>query len=147
MLLILVSIAAYTDIRRDKVHNALTFPAIALGLVLNGAFRGADGLSDSIRAGMLAFALLIIPVALKGVGAGDLKLLVAVGALEGVEFLITAFFWSALIVGAVSAAILGYRRLAYVAFPMYSEWRLGKIKALPFAVAVALGCLLALYAR
>ncbi len=155
LLVILVSIAAYTDIKRGRVYNALTFPAMALGLILNGAFWRTDGLVQSVGAGALAFALLLVPVLLKGVGAGDLKLLVAVGMLEGVPFLLPTFLYSALVIGGASAAVLGCRRLAFIALPMNLplnlpsnlQLGLGRVKALPFAVAVAIGCLLALYVR
>ncbi|MBI2955090.1 MAG: prepilin peptidase [Chloroflexi bacterium] len=145
LLIAVVSVAAYTDVRRGKIYNALTFPAVAAGLALNGMFRGIDGLADSARAAGFAFALLIIPVALRGVGAGDLKLLVAVGALEGVSFLLFAFLYSALILGAASIAIVGYRRLALTALSAYASWGPGGVKSLPFGVAVAAGCLAALF--
>lgn len=142
-----VIVAAYTDLRRGRVYNAVTFPAIALGLALNGVFWGSEGLADSFRAVALAFAFLIVPVALKGVGAGDLKLLAAVGALGGVKFLLFAFFYAALIVGAASVFILGYRRLAFLPLPVYISRGPAGVKALPFAVAVAIGCALAFYVR
>lgn len=140
-------IAAYTDIRHGKVCNALTFPSIVLGLALNGIFWGLNGLMMSVQAGVLAIALLIIPVALKGLGAGDLKLLVAVGVLEGVRFLLSAFLWSALIFGVVSVVIISYRRLAFAALPTYANWGPGKVRALPFAAMVTIGSMIALVGR
>lgn len=160
LLVLTVSLAACTDLARGKVYNTLTLPAIALGLALNGVFWGATGLWDSVQAGALAFAFLIIPVAMKGMGAGDLKLLVAIGTLGGVQFLVVAFFCAAIIGGTAAGAILAYRRLSALAFPLLAYRRLAflstplyigmdhsRMRAVPYAVAMALGCVIALYLR
>jgi prepilin peptidase CpaA len=153
-------VAAYTDLTSRKVPNALTYSAISLGLVLNGLFWGTSGILDSFQAAGLAVAFLIGPVAVRGIGAGDLKLLVSIGSLAGVKILLLSFFWSALIAGAVAVVFIAYRRLALMCLPMVTNRRLAffvypvsvgldltRVRALPYAAAMALGCLLALYAR
>jgi len=76
-LLFILLAAAWFDWRGRKIPNALTIPAIAAGLVVQ--WQGGTGwMALGGVAG--AFALAAVPVALKGMGMGDQKLLMAVGA-------------------------------------------------------------------
>ncbi len=148
ILIALVLVAAYTDIRHGKIYNALTLPAIVIGLGLNGIFGGSEGLIQSAGAAAVAFGLLIIPVALRGVGAGDLKLMVAVGALlGGIQLLWLVFFYSALVLGAAAAVIVGCRYLALIPLPISTAWKFAKLKSLPYAPGIALGCAAVLFVR
>src|SRR4051794_17368678 len=92
LILTVVAIAVVTDLRHRRIYNVLTFPAMAAGLVLNTAQNGVSGFLLALTGLLLGAALFFIPVAVMGRGAGDLKLLAAVGALGGPVFVI----WCAL---------------------------------------------------
>ncbi|RNB54256.1 prepilin peptidase [Brevibacillus gelatini] len=76
----LLTIAAWCDWRHRKIPNALTSSAIMLGC----CYQWYTGTFWTSLSGVMgAFLLTAIPVACKGMGMGDLKLLMAVGAWSG----------------------------------------------------------------
>ncbi|MGG1662945.1 A24 family peptidase [Brevibacillus sp. NRS-1366] len=73
----LLAIAAWFDWQRRKVPNMLTFPVLAAGLLYQW-HAGSVAVALTGVAG--AFLLTVGPVVFKGMGMGDQKLLMAVGA-------------------------------------------------------------------
>src|SRR5215470_4328671 len=71
------------DVRERRIPNALSAPAIVLGIVINGLLFGSSGMIAGLAGFGLALAILIVPFALGGIGAGDVKMMGAVGALLG----------------------------------------------------------------
>lgn len=98
-------LAAATDLWKFKVYNFLTLPTLALGLLASTILGGWAGLWSSTLGAGFGFALLVIFYALGGVGAGDVKLLTAVGAWLGPYWTIHVFAASALAAG-IYAVIL-----------------------------------------
>ena len=76
-------LAAFSDIRQRKIPNLLTFSAILVGLAFHFSTGGLQGLFFSLKGLGLGFALLIPFYAGGGMGAGDVKLMSAVGAFVG----------------------------------------------------------------
>lgn len=77
------TIAALVDIRMFKVHNVLTIPLAATGLLYHAVQGGSAGLGYSVIGLLVGFSSLIVFYALGGVGAGDVKLMTGVGAWLG----------------------------------------------------------------
>jgi prepilin peptidase CpaA len=77
------SACALVDVRTRRIPNELTMLGLAVGVALNGAAFGLSGLVYSLAGAVLAAAILIGPFALGGIGAGDVKMMGAVGALLG----------------------------------------------------------------
>ena len=102
---ILVAAALY-DLRFQKIPNILTFPSILIALVYNCATGGFEGLLLSIAGLALGVALLIVPYLIGGMGAGDVKLLGAVGAVLGPKAVFNAFLLTAIIGGIYSILLL-----------------------------------------
>ena len=63
----------------------------------------------------MGFGLLLIPYMLGGMGAGDVKLMGAIGALMGTSFVLNAFVYIALIGGLISLFIIS-RHMGIVNF-------------------------------
>ena len=78
--------AVVSDIRQRRIPNALTFPLLAVGLIWAACFGGLAGLLEALG----ACALLALPYVLLfifvGGGAGDAKLMGAIGAWLGLRY-------------------------------------------------------------
>ncbi|SRR6266404_2651462 len=71
------------DVRIRRIPNAISAPAILAGLLLNTWYFGMNGLLASTGGVVVMGAVLIAPFALGGIGAGDVKMMAAVGAFLG----------------------------------------------------------------
>jgi prepilin peptidase CpaA len=155
-----VGIAVVTDLRRRRIPNWLTFPAIALGLALWTGFVGWKGLAVS-AGGMLAAPMLLVLLHLgRSPGMGDIKLAAGVGALLGIRLSLVAMLLAAVAGGLLA---LGYQMrqrgsaagalsLFFVGIPGLDGWARANPAAaestspatVPYAVGIAAGTLLAL---
>lgn len=109
LLLVALSYALCTDLRTGLIRNHLTYPAILIGILLAWFLRGTPGLLDSLAGTVLAFALLYIPYAVGWQGAGDVKLMMAVGALEGWRFALLSFLFYMAASFVLSLGMIGCR--------------------------------------
>ena len=92
---ILISLSAIYDIKYRRIPNLFTYPAMLIGLLYNIKISGIEGMQFSLIGILSGIGLLIIPYILGKMGAGDAKLLGAIGSFIGakgvfVSFLITA---------------------------------------------------------
>jgi prepilin peptidase CpaA len=101
--------ASVTDLWKFKVYNVLTLPTLLLGVVVSTILGGWGGLGSSLLGAGLGFGLLVVFFAVGGVGAGDVKLLAAVGAWLGPYLTYQVFLGSALF-GGIYALILVFSR-------------------------------------
>lgn len=113
-ILVLVSIAwaamaAGWDLRTRRIPNWMTFPAALLGLALNLALDGSFGLRQSALGTLTGLALLVVPFAMGGMGAGDVKMLAALGAFGGPAFAFSTFLYGSIAGGLVALALLVVR--------------------------------------
>jgi prepilin peptidase CpaA len=99
-------IAAVMDVWKFKVYNALTIPLLVTGLVYHGAVGGIAGLGGSLVGLLFGFAVLIFVYAMGGMGAGDVKLMAAVGAWLGMPLTFYVFALGALLSGAYAAVLI-----------------------------------------
>jgi prepilin peptidase CpaA len=134
----LLAIAVIWDVRSRRIPNQLTIGVAALGIVLQVLLQGWLGAQQAALGWLVGFALLLLPCLLGWVGGGDVKLLAAVGALQGP----TLAFWSGLygiaVGGLFSSVILLRRR---------SKPAAGRRQPFAYGPALALGTLAALLLR
>ncbi|HXG50512.1 MAG TPA: A24 family peptidase [candidate division Zixibacteria bacterium] len=100
-ILSVLGLGAYFDLKERRIPNWLIAFALLGGLMVNGLGLGV-GLSNSLLGFGAAIVVLIVPFGLGWLGAGDVKLLAAVGSILGVAFLPRVFFYSALVAGVVA---------------------------------------------
>jgi Flp pilus assembly protein protease CpaA len=109
--LLVCLVASVFDAATSRIPNPLTYPAILVGLALGALppviaraggpdlshWLGSPGPSQSLLgfAGCLGIGIVCLLAA--GLGGGDLKLLVAVGALLGLSEALHVFLWTLLI--------------------------------------------------
>ena len=108
VLVALLLVCAYTDGTRGKIYNKVTFPAMFLGIALNGVFGGAMGLKWALLGWAVGMGIQWVPFMLGVAKAGDVKFLAAVGALKGWAFCSFGFLY-----GSVAFAVLILPWLAY----------------------------------
>jgi prepilin peptidase CpaA len=140
--------AVATDLRARRIPNWLTASACLLGLGLNAALGGGDGALRALLGAGLGFALLAPFYQLRAIGAGDVKLLIAIGALVGPADLIKIA-----LLGGIAGGIQALVVLAQSGFLVITlnQWlTLGVLPSFrtgaraPYAVAIGAGvCFLA----
>lgn len=98
--------AVYTDTRSGLIPNKVTFPAMAVGLGMHAVLGGWGGLGVAALGCAAGIGLLLIPFLIGNMGAGDVKLMGALGAFVGASTIFGAFVFSAFIGGAIGLVIL-----------------------------------------
>ena len=78
-------VAALTDLKDRRIPNVLTLPLLAAGIIQAGLFDGFDGLKSSLLAMVVLALPYVLLFAFAGGGAGDAKLMAAIGAWLGIE--------------------------------------------------------------
>ena len=99
-------ISLITDIKNRKILNIVTMPSILFAFIYYSAAQGWEGFLFSGKGFLVGFALLLIPYLLGGMGAGDVKLMAAIGALMGTSFVLYSFVYIALIGGLISLVLI-----------------------------------------
>jgi prepilin peptidase CpaA len=105
ILLLVVSVAAVYDIRFRRIPNWLVLMGLLLGLGINTGLFGWRGAKSSLLGAGLAFLIYFPLYLLRGMGAGDVKLMAAIGSLVGAANWFGIFIIT-LLLGGVMAIIL-----------------------------------------
>ena len=145
----LVTVAVYFDLRYRRIPNLLIVSGLSAGLLLNVWQAGASGGGMALIGALAGFGLLLPFYVLRGVGAGDVKLLAALGAIVGPQALISVALYGALVGGAMSLmALARQRRLSLAIGEILGQQRLPSPSGLklPYGVAIASGVYLSLLA-
>jgi prepilin peptidase CpaA len=106
VLLVMLLAAAMFDLMYRRIPNWITVTGVVLGIAMNTVIGPPEGgLVFSLVGLLVAFGVYVALYALHAMGAGDVKLMAAVGALVGWQRWFGIFFVTALI-GGVMAVIL-----------------------------------------
>ena len=100
--------AAVIDVQQRRIPNRLTYPAMGAGVLLRAYFFGWHGLLTALGGCLLAGGIVFVFYAVRAMGAGDVKLLAAIGSLVGPR--------DALIVVIATAMAGGVMALMYAAY-------------------------------
>lgn len=103
---LLTSIAFITDIRHCRIPNWLTFSGVWGGLLYHGVLEGMKGVLFSVFGLLFGLVLLFILYLFGAIGAGDVKLFAAYGAIAGMEFVTHSMVYAVLYAGLIGMAIL-----------------------------------------
>jgi len=83
ILLTILLIAVWYDVRQHRIPNALSLGGIVLGIMLQTWNYGFSGLAAGLGGAAVALAIFLPFHLLHGMGAGDVKLMGAAGAFLG----------------------------------------------------------------
>jgi len=160
----LLTLACISDLRTRRIPNVLTFSSAACAVLFHLITGGWAAAAWSVG-GYLLGAVLFLPMfALRGMGAGDVKLLAAVGAWLGPgQVVITALATSIAggLLGLVVAVAYGYLITALSnLWMLLTHWRVAGVRPLPavtlqgakgprlaYAVPIAIGTVVTLWLR
>lgn len=108
------SIAAATiDVRTRRVPNVLTVGLAAVGLIGAASGIGRLSMASAALGFITGFGLMLPGHLLGGTGAGDVKLMAALGAVVGPRLVLTGFFYTAIAGGVLALGFaLARRQLA-----------------------------------
>lgn len=174
ILLTLLILSVYFDVTKKRIPNFLTLPVIAWGLVSYIVIDGFNGFTFSLFGFLLGLGIFLIPYMAGGMGGGDVKLMAAIGALKGAEFIFLTALLAALCGGVMAVGYLLYKRrlldslkkvVGILAAPIFnalafrfrapflrdialyfspSEKKIINKAFIPYGVAIAAGALIAL---
>jgi len=154
-----IACAGWIDGRTRRLPNWLTVSGFLAGLTLHSFASGWQGAALALKGAGLGLAVLLPLVLLRAVGAGDWKLMGAVGALVGPWMLWFVLFASVLVAGLMAVflmvragrvrqtfrniglILMGFLTFGIRAHPEISLDNPGLLK-LPFGVAAAIGTLI-----
>jgi prepilin peptidase CpaA len=102
--------AGWTDWRWRRIPNWLTVPGLVAGIVANSVAYGWTGLKLSLGGAGLGLLLLFPFVLVRALGAGDWKLVGAIGACLGVREILLVLAGAVLVAGVMAMALVIYKR-------------------------------------
>jgi len=103
-------VAIAMDLYRNRIPNILCLAAIFCGFAVNGYFAQLNGVLLASFGFALAFAVLFPVFVLRVLGAGDVKLMMGIGALMGPELLLWSLVYG-VVAGAITSLLIIYCRV------------------------------------
>jgi prepilin peptidase CpaA len=100
-----VLLASWIDYRARKVPNWLNLALALAGFAIQFAFHGSAGMLAGAYGLLVGLGVLIIPWAMHGMGAGDVKLMAAIGVWFGPLMTLSSFCVGA-IFGGLAAVVM-----------------------------------------
>jgi prepilin peptidase CpaA len=154
LLLPLAVIVIYYDVRFRRIPNVVVVSALVAGLAINIGFAGYEGALSSVKGLGLAFLPMFLMHIFGAMGAGDVKLFGAIGAVLGVAlvpmtFVVVVMLGAALAVysmlraGTVFSTLHGVVRIFVGILPGWEMPRFAmpadRSHTIPYGVAIMLG--------
>lgn len=109
LLAVLTIVAAVTDVRSRRIPNWLVLAGLAAGIAWNAFEHGLPGLARAGEGLGLGFILYFPLYLLRARGAGDVKLLAAIGAITGPGNCFWIFLLSAILGGVIALVFVMFR--------------------------------------
>ncbi|WP_171681910.1 A24 family peptidase [Paenibacillus planticolens] len=120
--MIFISIAFVTDARSAIIPNRLTVCGTLTGLAFHVYEDGWNGLVFALAGAGGALISLILLYLIGALGAGDVKLFTAVGAMMGLSFVLKLMLYSILIAGIIGLILLIMRKRVAVTGQKLAKW-------------------------
>jgi prepilin peptidase CpaA len=156
----MATLITYMDVRYRRIPNELVLLTFIGGLTLNTIFGGSHGLLTSLGGFALAFGLMFFLHAFGTMGAGDVKLFAAIGAINGISLVLPTLVVVALTGGVFAICKMIYARrtvttllgVSQVFYGLLPGQRVPRFEVptertytLPYAVPICFGSLIAFF--
>lgn len=155
------SVAAVFDVRTRRIPNWLNASAIVLGIGAHLCLQGVSGACWALLAGLVGGLVFFVFYIAGGMGAGDVKLMTALGVLVGFQGLLPIMTLSAILGGILAMAlalargkfkqtmanvgllVMHHRLAGLTPHPQLNVENRETLR-LPYALPMFLGCLITL---
>jgi prepilin peptidase CpaA len=152
-------VASITDVIQRRIPNLVTYPTVFIALIAYSYIGGWEGLFFSIGGCSFGFAVFFMAYLMGGMGAGDIKLMSAVGAVLGFKQTVITSLIIAICGGILAIGFAFYHRnlkntlskifLSILYLGMYKDSSLLKVdqdkisrERIPYGVAITSGVFL-----
>jgi prepilin peptidase CpaA len=105
-LAIALGIAAFFDLRSRRIPNWLNLSIIVASVTFYIVTSGFEGLLFSVEGMFVGLGIMLVPYLMGGMGAGDAKLMAAVGSILGPKGVIVAILYTVIIGGIYDIILL-----------------------------------------
>ena len=104
-----VLVASWIDYSQRKVPNWLNASLAAMGFIAQGTFFGWSGMVAGILGLLVGLGVLILPWTMRAMGAGDVKLMAAIGVWFGPWMTLVSFVIGVAIGGVIALIMIAWR--------------------------------------
>jgi prepilin peptidase CpaA len=159
LLVPLAIIITYHDVRYRRIPNPFVFATFIGGFAMHTILGGLQGSYTSLAGCALAFVLMFILHIFGAMGAGDVKLFAAIGAVTGVSLVVPTFL-VVVVTGGLLAVVSIVRagmftttmhRVLQIFVGMLPGWQMPKFAVpsdrrhtIPYGVAITLGSIISI---
>lgn len=135
ILISLLGIAFYWDVRLKRIPNWLTVGGAVTGVFYHFIGGGLEGLQQSFVGMLVAGGIFLVLYLFRALGAGDVKLFAAIGAITGTQFALFVMMYSIVYAGVIGVLILlctrtFIRKMFYTVYQLFRIWFLRDLKGL-----------------
>lgn len=137
-LIIILIICSIFDAKTFKIPNFIVFPLMIFGIIYSYYNFGVEGLIDSTKSIVIIFLILLLPWLINVMGAGDIKLFIALSSFIGWYKVLELVLLSMIIISVIYIFIMGIKRakelfveffyLIFYKIPLLSEGKKNKIQ-------------------
>ncbi|WP_436244429.1 A24 family peptidase [Paenibacillus sp. LjRoot56] len=110
LFIIFITVAFIIDVRYSKLPNKLTMCGTLFGVLFHTCSEGWNGLLFSLIGAGTGFIMVLVLYAIGALGAGDVKLFAAIGAIMGVMFVVQTLVYAILWAGLIGLFLLLFQR-------------------------------------
>jgi prepilin peptidase CpaA len=157
LLLPLAVIITYYDVRYRRIPNPFVLATLIGGVAINGLFGGLPGVFASLGGCAMAFGLMFMLHIFGAMGAGDVKLFAAIGAVTGAHLVLPTFIVVVLtggllaLISVIRAGVLisTMHRVLQILVGMLPGWEMPRFAVpadrthtIPYGVAITIGSII-----
>ncbi|WNR42249.1 A24 family peptidase [Paenibacillus roseipurpureus] len=117
-----ILIAFVIDIRHAKLPNKLTMCGTLIGLMFHSVTQGWTGFLFACMGALAGFFVVLLLHIIGALGAGDVKLFAAIGAMMGVSFALQTLMYAVLCAGLIGLFLLFIRKRLRATSHRLTNW-------------------------